>query len=70
MTEKHFRIEQLTNDTRIRHNIYPSLMFPPNAKIRAGDLELQVISTNDKKDTITFQLVGVFLQPKDDAEKN
>jgi hypothetical protein len=70
MNEKHFRIEKLTNFTRIRHKIYPSLMFPPNARIRAGDLELKVISTNDKKDTITFQLVGVFLQPKDEPEKN
>jgi len=66
MTEKHFALDQISNSARIEHNIYPSLLFPPAALIRAGDLELKVLSVNDKKDTVTFQLVGVFLQPKEE----
>lgn len=70
MKEKHFNLDQISNGARIEHNIYPSLLFPAGALIRAGDLELKVLSVNDKKDTVTFQLVGVFLQPKGDPNSH
>jgi len=68
MSEKYFPIESIPDETRIRNNIFPSILFPPNAVIRAGDLQLEIQSTNDKKDTITFKLAGVFLKPKDNDE--
>lgn len=68
MPEKYFPIDSIPNDTRIRNSIYPSLLFPANATIRAGDLQLEIQSTNDKKDTITFKLAGIFLKPKSDVE--
>ena len=70
MSEKHFNISAVPDDTRIRQKLYPSHLFPVGSKIRAGDLELEVVSTNDKKDGISLKLVGVFLQPKDDASRN
>lgn len=70
MSERFFKLEELPNDTRIRNSIYPSLLFPANAVIRAGDLQIQVLSVNDKKDTVTFKLVGIFLKPKTEADKN
>ena len=63
MSERFFKTEELPNATRIRNNIYPSLLFPSNAKIRAGDLELQVISVNDRRDTVTLKLTGIFVKP-------
>jgi len=64
MSEKYFEIESLPNDTRIRNNLYPSQLFKIGSLIRAGDLQLAVVSNNDKKDTVTLQLVGIFLLPK------
>ena len=67
---KRFHKEESEDETRIRNSIYPSLLFPANAVIRAGDLQLQVQSVNDKKDTVTLKLVGVFVKPtKEDASE-
>lgn len=68
MAEKLFPIDSIPNETRIRNNIYPSLMFKVDAVIRAGDLQLKVVSVNDKKDTVTLSLDGVFLMPKGENE--
>jgi hypothetical protein len=69
-TERFFKLEELPPDTRIRNNIFPSLLFPANAPIRAGDLQLQVLSVNDRKDTVTLKLLGVFVKPKTDKDEN
>lgn len=69
MSERLFKIEELPNDTRIRNSLYPSLLFPANAVIRAGDLQLKVLSVNDKKDTVTLSLIGVFVKPMKDDPK-
>jgi len=69
-TERFFKLEELPPDTRIRNNIFPSLLFPANATIRAGDLMLQVSSVNDRKDTVTLKLLGVFVKPKTDKDEN
>ena len=70
MSERFFKISELPNETRIRNSIYPSLLFPANAVIRAGDLQLQVLSVNDKKDTVTLSLIGVFVRPlKEDPKE-
>lgn len=70
MNEKFFKLEDLPPDTRIRNNIFPSLLFPANATIRAGDLQLQVLSVNDKRDTVTLKILGVFVKPKTDKDEN
>lgn len=70
MTERFFTLEELPPDTRIRNNIFPSLLFPANAEIRAGDLQLQVVSVNDKKDTVTLKVLGVFVKPKTEKDEN
>jgi hypothetical protein len=68
--ERFFTLNELPPDTRIRNNIFPSLLFPANATIRAGDLQLQVISVNDKKDTVTLKILGVFVKPKTEKDEN
>lgn len=58
-------LENYSPETRMRSNLYPSMLFQPNSQVRAGDLQLQVVSTNDKKDCVTLKLVGTWLEPKE-----
>lgn len=66
-TERFFKLEDLPPDTRIRNNIFPSLLFPASAPIRAGDLQMKVLSVNDKRNTVTFELVGLYLKPLEEG---
>jgi hypothetical protein len=68
MTEKYFPLKDIATEARATHNLFASLQFPANALIRAGDLQLQVMSVNDSKDTVTLKLIGVFLKPRTDED--
>ena len=61
--KKLFPIESIPDSVRVEQSIFPSMLFPPGATIRAGDLQLTIVSANDKKDTVTVKLTGVYLEP-------
>ncbi len=70
MSEKYFPLESLPAAAIDRGNLHVETLFTPGLLIRAGDLQLQVVSANNKKSQATFRLIGVFLQPKSDADKD
>ena len=46
----------------VKWRLRPSKMFPTDKVIRAGQLVLRILSTNDKKYTVSLELVGVVLE--------
>lgn len=46
----------------VKWRLRPSEMFPTDKVIRAGQLVLRILSTNDKKYTVSLELVGVVLE--------
>lgn len=67
MTEKYFEIDTIPDAARIRHNLIMSILFQPGAKVRQGDLQMEVSSVNDKRNTVTFELIGVYLKPLEEG---
>lgn len=66
-SEKYFAIESIPDAARMRHNLIMSILFPPNEQVRQGDLQMKVSSVNDKRNTVTFELVGVYLKPLEEG---
>ncbi len=67
--EQFFPITQLSAVVRQEHNLYVSKLFPKRAMIRAGDLQLMVVSRDECKNMVTLKLVGIFLQPKEEPKE-
>lgn len=67
MSEKYFDIGSIPDAARIRHNLIMSILFQPGAAVRQGDLQMKVLSVNDKRNTVTFELVGLYLKPLDEG---
>ncbi len=68
-TEQFFPINQLADTVRQKNSLYVSRLFPKRSMIRAGDLQLCVISRNETENLVTLKLVGIFLQPKEDPKE-
>ncbi len=68
-TEQFFPITQLSDVVRKKNNLYVSKLFPKRAMIRAGDLQLMVVSRDEAQNLVTMKLAGIFLQPKEDPKE-
>ncbi len=67
--EQFFPINQLADTVRAKNGLYVSKLFPKRAMIRAGDLQLMVVSRDERENLVTMKLVGIFLQPKEDEKE-
>lgn len=67
--EQFFPINQLNDAVRQKNKLYVNDLFPKRAMIRAGDLQLMVVSRDNASNLVTLKLAGIFLQPKEDPKE-
>jgi len=68
MSEKYFKLQELTDESLKSRALQMSLLFPDGSDVRQGDLQMEVTSTNDKKFSVTFTLRGIYLKPKTEGD--